>query len=119
MVKIKTGFAATVFVCAASTVGWTFVVEGQRGPAAAVAPAGSDWPTYGHDPGGLRYSPLKEITPVNVGELQPAWVYHMKPAGVPPAAPPADPAGDTPPQGRGGRGGRGGAPGGFGAGETT
>ena len=36
----------------------------------------------------MRYSPLKEITPANVGQLQLAWVYHMKPAGAPtPAAP--------------------------------
>ena len=25
-----------------------------------------DWPTYGHDVGGMRYSPLTQITPANV-----------------------------------------------------
>lgn len=40
-----------------------------------------EWPTYGHDSGGMRYSPLKQVTPKNVGELKVAWVYHMKPAG--------------------------------------
>ena len=34
----------------------------------------------GRDPGGDRYSPLTQITPANVSGLQPAWVYHMKPA---------------------------------------
>jgi glucose dehydrogenase len=24
------------------------------------------WPSYGHDPGGSRYSPLTQITPTNV-----------------------------------------------------
>ena len=50
----------------------------------------------------------------NVAQLQPAWVYHMKPA----ATAPADPAGEAPAQGRAGRGGRG-AAGGFSSGETT
>ncbi len=35
----------------------------------------TDWPTYGHDPGGMRYSPLKQITPANVATLTPAWTY--------------------------------------------
>jgi PQQ-dependent dehydrogenase (methanol/ethanol family) len=34
-----------------------------------------DWPAYGHDPGGMRYSPLKQITPANVGTLTRAWTY--------------------------------------------
>src|SRR5215467_7639020 len=38
----------------------------------------TEWPTYGHDSGGMRFSPLKQITPANVAKLQPAWVYHMK-----------------------------------------
>jgi glucose dehydrogenase len=35
----------------------------------------TDWPTYGHDPGGMRYSPLKQITPANVAKLTPVWMY--------------------------------------------
>ena len=42
--------------------------------------AQTDWPTYGHDRGGLRYSPLKQIAPINVTKLKVAWVYHMKPS---------------------------------------
>lgn len=41
-----------------------------------------EWPTYGHDSGAMRFSPLTELTPANVGKLKQAWVYHMKPAGV-------------------------------------
>jgi quinoprotein glucose dehydrogenase len=44
-------------------------------------PAVKEWPTYGHDSGGQRFSPLTELTPENVGELQIAWTYHMRPAG--------------------------------------
>jgi quinoprotein glucose dehydrogenase len=40
-----------------------------------------EWPTYGHDSGGMRFSPLTEITPANVAQLKVAWVYHMRPAG--------------------------------------
>ena len=41
-----------------------------------------EWPTYGHDPGGMRFSPLTQITPANVSQLKVAWVYHMKPAAT-------------------------------------
>src|SRR5690349_5998990 len=46
------------------------------------AAASKEWPTYGHDPGGMRFSPLTEITPANVGQLKVAWTYHMRPAGA-------------------------------------
>ena len=41
-----------------------------------------EWPTFGHDKGGMRFSPLTDITPDNVANLKPAWIYHMKPAGA-------------------------------------
>jgi len=73
-----------------------------------------EWPTYGHDSGGMRYSPLTEITPANVSKLKVAWVYHLKPAGTAatpaPAAPPAvartagAPVGDVPEPAGGGAG---------------
>jgi quinoprotein glucose dehydrogenase len=34
-----------------------------------------DWPTYGNDPGGTRYSPLAQIDRGNVGRLRVAWTY--------------------------------------------
>ena len=37
--------------------------------------AQNDWPGYGHDPGGQRYSPLKQINASNVAKLAPAWSY--------------------------------------------
>ncbi len=49
---------------------------------ANAAPASTDWPTYGRDPGGMRYSPLEQITRENVSSLKPAWVYHMKPSNA-------------------------------------
>lgn len=33
------------------------------------------WPAYGGDPGGTRYTPHRQITPTNVGRLRVAWTY--------------------------------------------
>ena len=75
----------------------------------APAKPSTEWPTYGHDPGGMRFSPLTELTPANVAELKVAWTYHMRPA-PPPGGAPAPPT----PAGRGrGRGS------GFAVSETT
>jgi quinoprotein glucose dehydrogenase len=48
---------------------------------AAAAPI-KDWPTVGHDPGSMKFSPLTQITPENVTQLTTAWTYDM---GVPAA----------------------------------
>jgi quinoprotein glucose dehydrogenase len=117
----------------------TAVVIQFTGPTVSqTVPAGTEWPTYGHDRGGQRFSPLTQITPQNVANLKPAWVYHMRPEGyVAPgrggaAAAPAGGRGAAPPDqvaqqaaaegappaaGRGG--GRGGAGTGFSASEVT
>jgi len=36
----------------------------------------SDWPYYGHDAGGMRYSKLTQINRSNVAKVKVAWVYH-------------------------------------------
>jgi glucose dehydrogenase len=43
--------------------------------------AQTDWPVYGHDPGGMRYSPLTQITPKNVARLERAWTFHSGKVG--------------------------------------
>jgi glucose dehydrogenase len=35
-----------------------------------------EWPAYGRDAGGTRYSPLTQINRQNVARLQVAWTYH-------------------------------------------
>ncbi len=37
--------------------------------------AASDWPVYGGDAGGGKYSPLTAINKANVGQLKPAWEW--------------------------------------------
>lgn len=58
-------------------------------PGAAAGGHASDWTTPNRDPAASRFSPLMQINPGNVARLQPAWVYHMKPAGAAPAVPSA------------------------------
>ena len=36
-----------------------------------------DWPSYGRDPGGMKFSPLNQIHRGNVNRLQVAWTYRM------------------------------------------
>src|SRR5271170_3352068 len=43
---------------------------------ASDGPPDVDWANYGRDPGGSRYSPLKEITRQNVTGLKAIWEYH-------------------------------------------
>jgi len=87
---------------------------------AAIAVYGqSDWPTFGRDPGGTRYSSLKQIDAKNVSKLVRAWTYHMEVEGraAPDAPAPGDSAAGDAPGGGGrgkGRGGGGGRGGGFG-----
>ncbi len=39
-------------------------------------PSESEWIAYGRDPGGMRHSPLTQITRQNVETLAVAWTYH-------------------------------------------
>jgi len=43
---------------------------------ATTPPAPEDWPAYGRDALGSRFSPLTQITRENVARLAPAWTYH-------------------------------------------
>ena len=41
-------------------------------------PVGADWLSYNGDYTGQRYSSLDEITPRNVSQLRPQWVFHVR-----------------------------------------
>ena len=53
-----------------------FVVGCTARSAPPPATQGFDWPFYGHDAGGGRFSPLTDINLNNVSQLQVAWVAH-------------------------------------------
>ncbi len=62
--------------------------------------AQTDWPVHGHDPGAMRFSPLKQINTENVSKLQVAWTYDPRVA-TPADAESATPSGeDQSPAGR-------------------
>ncbi len=42
-----------------------------------------DWPTYGHDPGGQRFSPLTAVNRSNVKSLKIAWTFRTGDAYAP------------------------------------
>jgi quinoprotein glucose dehydrogenase len=50
--------------------------SGEPKPAASAPAANVEWPNYGNDPGGMRFSPLTQINRENVSKLKVAWVFH-------------------------------------------
>jgi len=50
-------------------------------------PAPGDWPMIRHDYGASSFSPLNEITPSNVNQLQLAWIWPMRDGGTNQPAP--------------------------------
>lgn len=51
-------------------------------PAQHKTKVSGEWPAYGRDPGGARYSPLTEINRENVKNLKVAWTYRTGAADV-------------------------------------
>jgi quinoprotein glucose dehydrogenase len=49
-----------------------FAGSGARGQVSS----GAEWPNYGNDPGGMRYSALTQINRDNVSKLRVAWIFH-------------------------------------------
>jgi len=65
-------------VVAAGLIGCAVALHGD-------APRPGEWPSYGNDPGGTRYSPLGQIDRANVMHLRVAWTYRTgEAAGAPP-----------------------------------
>jgi glucose dehydrogenase len=48
----------------------------------AAVSSDTDWPSHDRDAGGQRFSPLKQITPANVGKLQQAWMFDTGASGI-------------------------------------
>ena len=48
---------------------------------AQVVPNATGWSASNYNESANRYSPLDQITAANVATLQPAWRFHLKPAG--------------------------------------
>ncbi len=59
-------------------------VIGVAGALSAQTVPPNDWPYYGRDAGGSRFSPLTQITRENVARLGVAWTYHTGELGLQP-----------------------------------
>lgn len=68
--SVKSGGALAIAISCA--------LQMQFAQAQDVPQVGSDWPFYGGDHNAQRFSPLKQITPENVGRLERAFVYHTR-----------------------------------------
>src|SRR5688572_26796483 len=54
-------------------IGLYFSTTAQERPPVQEKRSNVDWPAYGNDGGGNRYSPLTQVNSKNVKRLQPAW----------------------------------------------
>ena len=75
--RLGVGYAVAMRVIAGSSLLSLLLLAG-CGPAPEIPIGGptAEWPVYGGAPGGARYSPLTQIDPENVGNLEVAWTYH-------------------------------------------
>lgn len=72
----RVGIRRILVLLALLAVGWIgFRYLARPAPVDYSGPV-AGWPTYGNDPGGTRYSPLTQVTPENVADLEVAWTYH-------------------------------------------
>src|SRR5579863_5233405 len=60
--------------------GWLLLLGSTR--------AQTDWPSFGNDPGAMRYSPLNQINRKNVTQLKLAWKFDTTVANAASAARP-------------------------------
>jgi len=68
-IHFKTGFGRGLCGAVSATGG------------AQVPPNATGWSASNYNESANRYSPLDQITAANVATLQPAWRFHLKPAG--------------------------------------
>src|SRR5438132_8303995 len=55
---------------------WFFLACGFAFGQASPGSVDHEWRSYGHDPGGMRFSRLSQIDRANVQKLQRVWTYH-------------------------------------------
>jgi len=72
--KIK---SIAVLSCLGLLLGTALVLDGWKDRTGkALSGEGEDWPVYGGNKAGNRYSSLSQINLTNVQDLQPAWTYN-------------------------------------------
>src|SRR5262245_33610008 len=71
--QARLSFFIVLFLVGLTTI--TYPILNAIAPQSETTRVTSEWPSWGNDPGGMRYSPLKQITPENVSRLKVAWTY--------------------------------------------
>lgn len=66
---------AARFLALALSIGASFVCVSDSAAGSLASPDAGDWPAYGRDSGGNRFSPLAAIDRSNVASLRPVWTY--------------------------------------------
>jgi PQQ-dependent dehydrogenase (methanol/ethanol family) len=68
---VRFAFAATLLVLApAMTQSSTAITRAQT------VPTMLDWPSFGNDLANTRFQDVDQVTPSNVSQLKPAWIFH-------------------------------------------
>jgi quinoprotein glucose dehydrogenase len=73
--RARRGFAIRLLAASASLLALAACSPPAQKPTSVAAAPDVDWPHYGGDAGGQRYSSAAQITPANVGQLKVAWTY--------------------------------------------
>ncbi|HEY8549281.1 MAG TPA: pyrroloquinoline quinone-dependent dehydrogenase [Vicinamibacterales bacterium] len=74
MTRLVSAAAFATVLAIAGSVAWIAAAD-RDDAASGIVKEKDQWPAYGGDPGGTRYSPLTTITRENVGRLAVAWTY--------------------------------------------
>lgn len=75
MAMTKRRWTVHLVWCAA----WMILLAGTCSATAQSEKKGeTDWAAYGNDPGGMRYSPLRQMDAANVGKLRVTWTFHTR-----------------------------------------
>jgi quinoprotein glucose dehydrogenase len=70
-------FAAAAILAFVSALTPAAMAQSSHPTAGSAPGSADDWPYYGHDAGGTRYSPLSQINRENVATLKVAWTFHV------------------------------------------
>ncbi len=70
-----------VKVGTALAIGAVLLASAAQAQRVSEDPAAADWPRYARDLSGTRYSSLDEIDTTNVGSLEVAWTFRLRPDG--------------------------------------
>jgi quinoprotein glucose dehydrogenase len=81
-VPLSTSLGIAALLAAVGALEYVRAPELPAQAASRVDTSGDQWPAYGGDAGGTRYSPLSDITPDNVSTLAVAWTYRTGELGT-------------------------------------